>query len=164
VIGYLENNTTKSCSSNFVSETLYDANGNVLGNETGYLSPVYPPGRWVSSNAFTDVPGTPARAEIKVSGLTWSDNLEDTSPFKTLQDGYYPRRRARRSLTPQFEYEGQTINGLGIRAILFAADGTPVGEAQQLMQNVAPGTTAFELQGYMPKSPVSSVEITYAVQ
>ncbi len=164
VIGYATNQTTKECHANYLATTIFDSTGNVLGNQTTYLGPVYPPGRWISSQVFMDISGIPARAEIKISGLVWSDITETASIFKTIQANYFPGSYGTCKVTGQFEYQGPAIQILAVRAVLLGEDGIPVGMVEQGIPSVSPGTIPFELRGMVPKSPVASVEVYYVPQ
>ncbi len=164
VIGYLENKTAKVCTGKGLSMTLYDAAGDVIGNESNALSPVYPPGRWVASAAISDPTGTPVRGEIKVSGIQWAEIPNDASVFTTTQAGYFPGQYSMGKAVGQFTYAGAVLDAVAVRGILLAADGTPAGMMQQTLNSVSPGTTAFELTGFTPKYPVASVEVYYAIQ
>ncbi len=169
-IAYLENNTSKVCTGQTLSMTLYDANGNVAGTQGAALGPVYPPGRWVASKDFNNLPTAPVRADVKVAGLTWSDIPINVPRFQTVQASFVPlgSNPTFCKVVGQFSYQGPNNQKVNFKAILLAADGTAIGVADiPLSGNTAlsdGGPIPFELQGYMPKGTVAAVEMTYIPQ
>jgi len=161
VVFWAGNNSDLMCKASKLVCTLYDADGKVVGNEDAALGPTIPPGRWVAGDPIYDVPAAPARAEVKVRDLEWAEVKANTPRFKTIQADYVPGSFAGK-VVGMFEYQGQDLETIQLKAILLDENGIPIGLFYDYVNGVTEGENPFELiLGDTMSEQVSSVELSF---
>jgi len=162
VVFFAGNNTDMLCKASDLTTTLYNNAGQVVGNQDGALGPVLPPGRWVASDAFYDVPSEPVRAEVNIRNLDWQKITESTPKFQTIQASWAPDTLGYIKVLGKFDYQGPDIEMLKILAILLDAGGQPVGIAEGYKDNVSAGSVPFGLDlGETMSQNIAKVEMAF---
>ena len=175
IVSWVENTGKLTGGCNKYSFTLYDAEGKVLGSKSGEysnsISNIFPSsGRWVMSDVFSGVSGTPAKGELRMGEIWWGDVPSKIPAFSLLQADFtpgqsltYPSYGAK--VVGKFSYSGQELKRADMVIVLLGEGKEPIGTARETVEPIRPGENPFEADfSYnviLPTTPVSSIEASF---